>query len=611
MNMMKKIAVVVAICILFSSIILSANIGGVELRNRANAAAKVERTGMLAYTTNDAYEQAVYTFNYTGNVQNVALKKGRYLFECYGAQGGDNGGGKGGYSKGALYIQSDMTLYIYVGQKGRNAQPYKNSPGGWNGGGSGGTNTDGISSSSGGGASDIRLVNGSWNDSASLKSRIMVAGGGGGGNLYRTDISGGAGGGVSGGIASKFGLTVYGGTQTSGGTGNTNGGLGYGGDGCDSIYGSRITGGGGGGGYYGGGGGIAYSGDIANTYRCSGGAGGSSYISGHTGCNAIDSNGNPTGQPVHSSGLAFTQTEILQGAQAGDGFVKITLLTSPSISITSDENDTFSTNLLLKGMLNNTYSEEIIFKYQIDDGNEKVAMESITSKGTSIEFDITSIDIRALKVGNHTLHLWTSDETGWLSDKLTYNFKKIDALRIIPVNALSTAIEVSIQDNDFLNTQYQLSFNNAYVTEEGTLTSTPMWIRRADNSVTTSAIKIVGLDPRTKYKVQIKARHSDEIYGVAYNTLECETGYSQLQIPRIISYSESSKITLSWVPVPEAAEYEINADGVLSTTSALAFTHSKLQQNTRHTYRVRSRDGENISEWSLPIKVSTKKALPE
>ena len=591
----KKIAVLVAICFLFSSIVLSANIVGVELGNNASA----------------AYEQTVYTFNYTGNVQNVTLKKGRYLFECYGAQGGDTGGGKGGYSKGALYIQNDMTLYIYVGQKGRNAQPYSNSQGGWNGGGSGGSNTDGLSSSSGGGASDIRLVNGSWSDTASLKSRLIVAGGGGGGNSYRADISGGAGGGVSGGIASKFGLTVYGGTQTSGGTGNTNGGFGYGGSGCDSIYGSRITGGGGGGGYYGGGGGIAYSNDVANTYRCSGGAGGSSFISGHIGCNAIDLNGNPTGQPVHSSGLFFTQTEMQQGVQAGDGFVKITLLTSPSVSITSGENEAFSTNLLIKGMLNNTYSDKILFNYQIDEGNEKIAKESITSKGTDLEFDIKSIDIRTLKVGTHTLKLWTSDETGWLSDKLTVNFIKIDALRIIPVNSSSTAIEVSILDNDVLNTQYQLSVNSAYVTEEGTLTRTPGWIRREENSVTASAIKIVGLEPETKYKVQIKARHSDELDGVTYNTIECKTGYSQLEVPRINSFSESNKITLSWVPVSEATEYEINADGVVSTTSALSFSDKNLLPDTAHIYRIRSKNLHSFSEWSLPIKVSTKKALPE
>ena len=56
---------------------------------------------------------------------------------------------------------------------------------------------------------------------------------------------------------------------------------------------SCMKGGGGGGGYYGGGGGASANGVVGS------GAGGSSFISGHSGCNAIDANGTHTGQPNH------------------------------------------------------------------------------------------------------------------------------------------------------------------------------------------------------------------------------------------------------------------------------------------------------------------------
>ena len=59
------------------------------------------------------------------------------------------------------------TFYLFIGEQGKYG--YIES---FNGG--------GIGQFGGGGASDIRTVNGTWDDFESLKSRIMVAAGGGG-----------------------------------------------------------------------------------------------------------------------------------------------------------------------------------------------------------------------------------------------------------------------------------------------------------------------------------------------------------------------------------------------------------------------------------------------
>ena len=42
-----------------------------------------------------------FNFEYTGTVQSVELPKGKYKLQCWGAQGGTNGGtgSKGGYSE--------------------------------------------------------------------------------------------------------------------------------------------------------------------------------------------------------------------------------------------------------------------------------------------------------------------------------------------------------------------------------------------------------------------------------------------------------------------------------------------------------------------------------
>ena len=90
-------------------------------------------------------------------------------------------------------VQQSTEVYLYIGGSGSYSN-YSNQEGGWSGGGKGSK-----SGASGGGATDIRLISGSWSDETSLKSRIIVAGGGGGayaGETYRS--VGGDGGGEKG-----------------------------------------------------------------------------------------------------------------------------------------------------------------------------------------------------------------------------------------------------------------------------------------------------------------------------------------------------------------------------------------------------------------------------
>ena len=211
-------------------------------------------------------------YYYTGASQTFRVPvNGWYQIQCWGAKGGnditngvtgdgDDGiGGCGGYVSGQLHLTAGTELYVYVGQPGRD-----NSTGygaGWNGGGNAGIYGY---SGSGGGATDIRTVNGAWNQN--LDMRIAVAAGGGGGGNQAKD--GGYAGGFTGGTGEYASWTGgYGGTQSAGGAGYDGGGFGYGGS-------SSEDGGGGGGGWYGGGAGIN---------NC-GGGGGSSYLAGYGGC---------------------------------------------------------------------------------------------------------------------------------------------------------------------------------------------------------------------------------------------------------------------------------------------------------------------------------------
>ena len=266
-------------------------------------------------------------FDYTGNYQEYKIKDtGYYQIECVGAKGGNsvgNGkttayGGNGGYTSGIIKLNRGEKLYIYVGGHGTDASVGKNSEGGYNGGGLGTWDCeDDESAGAGGGATDVRLISGEWNNFESLKSRIMVAAGGGGASWT---TPGGAGGGLSGMTNRTKSLP---GTQNSGykfGAGQD----GYGTGNSDGVAGS-------GGGYYGG---------TTSDYVDGGeaGAGGSSFISGYDGCNAISNESTEenivhTGDKIHYSNKKFIYTYILDGnsydsfdEKKGNGYAKVCFL---------------------------------------------------------------------------------------------------------------------------------------------------------------------------------------------------------------------------------------------------------------------------------------------
>ena len=280
----------------------------------------------------DALDSEIFVYSELENEQVFeALYDGYYLVELWGASGAGAGAGKGAYTKGYIELNKNELLYVHVGEASTD------SIGGYNGGGNGGHAT----ASGGGGATDIRLVSGTWNNLNSLKSRIMVAGGGGGFANGRSSVVSqylaGKGGDLYGDNAlAKPGQTTEldaiseGGSQISGGlagvwdvangTPPMSGTFGMGGNG--RIIGIADRGGaGGGGGYYGGGGapgcvsGCSFS-----------GGGGSSFISGYAGVNAITSASAITASnnTIHYSNKYFINGDMQTDTNTGNGRAVIT-----------------------------------------------------------------------------------------------------------------------------------------------------------------------------------------------------------------------------------------------------------------------------------------------
>lgn len=327
-----------------------------------------------------------YNFSKTNNEQKqqefTIEKTGEYKIECWGAQGGYRGG-YGAYTCGTIRFRKGDTVYICIGEQGADST---NEEGGFNGGGY--SPTEALSA--GGGATDIRLVQGEdILDRESLASRIMVAAGGSGG-YTANGLPGGA-------LTSKFTSDAFTGTLATQTNAGTNGTFGKG----------AVTNGysGAGGGYYGGGyctfsgfnndneqglligkendtillpgagtyrikygygskwsiqdftGSVSLSnsvfgdpipGTVKYGYLLSGpvhiSTGGSSYISGHEGCIAIKSQNditpkvseyNQLSDSIHYTGRYFKDTYMCAGDEtagngkkgnAGDGKVLITAL---------------------------------------------------------------------------------------------------------------------------------------------------------------------------------------------------------------------------------------------------------------------------------------------
>lgn len=227
--------------------------------------------------SSDVAAGKVYTYDYSGSVQNVTLPAGKYKLETWGASGGGRVPGQGGYATGTITIDNDTTLYICVGQKA----------GTYNG---GGTGNHGY----GGGATHIATANGVLSSLSSQKDSILlVAGGGAGGSRGAGGAGGGANmSGTNGG--SGCGTLGTGATVSSPGSGGYSGSFGKaGGGGWNSC--------GGGGGYYGGGG--SYENYSRDDDDDAGGGGGSGYAA-----------------------PSLTDVTGTTGGHSGNGLAKITVL---------------------------------------------------------------------------------------------------------------------------------------------------------------------------------------------------------------------------------------------------------------------------------------------
>ncbi|EGT4067940.1 TPA: hypothetical protein STX83_003628 [Clostridioides difficile] len=361
--------------------------------------------------------QTEWNFGYNGSPQSVILKPGKYKFECWGSSGGINNSSwhtdaKGGYSKGEITLKKQTTLYVYVGESGfASSSTSNNTKSGFNGGGKGYLNQQVMGtyySMYGGGATDIRLVGGAWDNEQGLLSRIIVAGGGGG---SYSPYTGGAGGGLEGGTGySANDRHRPGGTQYQGGIGRVSTENGSFGKGCSA---KDSTGEGGGGGWFGG----------AGMNGAGAGGGGSGYV-------LTKDSYKPTGY-TPTSEYYFDNIVMTPGGNTAGayGYAQITLLQSlPFLNISSYN----STQATFKAdHTDPTLLTKI--EYFIDD----VLKETITTDLTTEKTINYTLEDNAL----HTLKIVVTDSNNATAEKVLSISKNIMPLpENVNLNDISTKL---------------------------------------------------------------------------------------------------------------------------------------------------------------------------
>ncbi|ENZ9552205.1 glycine-rich protein [Clostridioides difficile] len=346
-----------------------------------------------------------WNFDYTGTEQPITLKPGRYKLECWGASGGETHSATshsgGGYSVGELILRKETLLYVYVGQLGLDTSSTDYA---FNGGGYG--------VSTGGGATDIRLVGGVWDSEQGLFSRIIVAGGGSGGHA---GFGGGNGGGLKGENSITSDGSAVGATQYDGGRGLENDGKNdgfFGKGGCSSNH------AGGGGGWFGGSG-CYYS-------RCNGG-GGSGYV-------LTKNSYKPTGYTPTSEywleNASTTAGKTSAGNSGVNGKAKITLLQTLPFLTVSAYNSTTAT--FKADHTDPTLLTKI--EYFIDD----VLKETITTDLTTEKTINYTLEDNAL----HTLKIVVTDSANATVEKVLSISKNIMPLpeENVNLNDISTKL---------------------------------------------------------------------------------------------------------------------------------------------------------------------------
>jgi hypothetical protein len=209
----------------------------------------------------------------------------------------------------------------------------------------------------------------------------------------------------------------------------------------------------------------------------------------------------------------------------------------------------------------------------------------------------------------YTAKFEARDSVGHISAKQQNIYTKAAVPTAAVSNPKSYTLDVSMSDTNPSATLYQIVANtNKYVTPEGALTTSPVWITPSGKKIT-----VKGLSPSTTYTFQVKAKNGDGVETALSSPVSGTTLIAPPAAPAgIIATATSNTVTLSWSTAATAESYEVEADGTIkSAGTSTTYTHTGLNPGTPHTYRIRGINAGGSGSWSTIVEKSTRPSAPD
>jgi len=191
------------------------------------------------------------------------------------------------------------------------------------------------------------------------------------------------------------------------------------------------------------------------------------------------------------------------------------------------------------------------------------------------------------------------DKVGLTSAFEGYAVTKSEVPAISIGHISESELEVIVSDNNPVTTEYAIQVNQQYVTSSGALISSPTWVK-----LTSKKILVNKLPQNKEFKIRVQARNLEGV----------PTAYSSEVLATTLPYPPTDieferhqrSILMRWKGIDGVSRYDVEVDGeTINNGTLTTFTHSGLNPNTVHTYRVRAVNTGGVGSWSPIAQIYT------
>ncbi|RIE02544.1 fibronectin type III domain-containing protein [Cohnella faecalis] len=301
---------------------------------------------------------------------------------------------------------------------------------------------------------------------------------------------------------------------------------------------------------------------------------------------------------------------IVYGGQdaASPTYVNLRLLAS------SDGGDTWTTTpAALTALTSGSVDQPVVIqdgRLSYGDGNPIVIYKSGPGNQTLIRGSLVSGNIYTvsglLPDTKYNVQFEVKDSGGVIRKVTKEAYTLADKPTITQVGQSAS---FTISDTNALTTKYQITAGGKYWSSEGKWVNSPTSL-----TLSSKTVALTKLDTKKTYRIQVRAVNQEGVPTDWSNTIQLGTPIAPPAAPANVKTQPSStSVTLTWSPVSEATDYEVEVDNqatLYATGRSLSYKHTGLTPNTLHQYRVRAIKSGTPGAWSKVVLVRTLQVAP-